>query len=58
MYIDTTDSYKPVTTVDWQLENLIFISPSRSETYVKLSAIRQSCIYTCIDTTLSYKPVP
>jgi hypothetical protein len=57
MYIDTTDSYKSVTAVDWQIENLTFISPSRSETYVQLSAIRQSIIYTYIDTTLSYKPV-
>ena len=57
MYIDTTDSYKSVTAVDWQIENLTFISPSRSETYVQLSAIRQSSIYTYIDTTLSYKPV-
>jgi hypothetical protein len=51
MYIDTTDSNKPVTAVYWQIENLTFISPSRSETffvlllfssetYVQLSAIR------------------
>ena len=57
MYIDTTDSYKSITTVDVQIENLTFISPSRSETYVQLSAIRLSCIYTYIDTTLSYNPV-